>query len=147
MKTVKIMFIGFVGLAIAYIIFNSILGWFHKRNEEKRLIKWMNISVVEIDDSIPPALVIEAENTGPRIIGQTHFRLLFDIGNETIWRADQDFANFQPAEKRRLTLKSRLSTSLAAGQVLKGQKVHYWLGVFPEWGRMKIPLEGDFVLR
>jgi len=147
MKTVKIMFIGFVGLAITYIIFNSILGWFHRRNEEKKLIKWMNISVVEIDDSIPPALVIEAENTGPRIIGQTHFRLLFTMGNETIWRADQDFGNFLPAEKRRLTLKSRLSTSLAGGQVLKGKKVHYWLGVFPEWGRMGIPLEGDFVLR
>jgi hypothetical protein len=141
MKLIKFCF----GLLIFALAIWLLINWLHNKKETRELLSWIHVSVSEIDKSIPPGLLLEVENSGPRIVGKTHFRLVFTFGDKTICRVDTDYGNFKPDEKRRILLKCK-EEDVHRSNIQTSQKVSYYLQVFPEWKKGLEPIEGEFVL-
>lgn len=135
-----------VALAFAVAILWFLIQSFHSRKETRELLSWISVSVIEIDRAFPPGILIEVENSGPRIVGRTHFRLVFTSQDEPICRVDADYGNFKPNEKRRIMLKCK-DEAVRRRNVLTSQKVSYYLTVFPEWKKALEPIKGEFVLK
>ncbi len=122
-----------------------LINWLHNKKETRELLSWIHVSVIEIDKSVPPGLLIEVENSGSRIVGRTHFRLVFTFGDDPICRVDSDYGNFKPDEKRRILLKCK-EEDVHRSKIQTPQKVNYYLQVFPEWKKGLEPIEGEFLL-
>ena len=113
---------------------------------QQKLLAASHIPVIGLNDSFPPALTIDFENVGDTIIGQTHFRLVFEADGRQISRADEDHGDFKPGEKRRIILQSR---SANASPPLKSYPGYakYTLIVIPGWGKQLPAISGEFLLR
>jgi hypothetical protein len=123
-----------------------IRAWWNSLVSQQQLLAAAHVSVIGLNDSFPPALTIDFENVGDAIIGQTHFRLVFEVDGGQISRADEDHGNFKPGEKRRMILQSR---SAKASPSLKSYPVYakYTLIVIPGWGKQLPAISGGFLLR
>jgi hypothetical protein len=141
MKTLKVA-TAIVGVLLALYLFFDV---FKAKKEERELLSWINIAVLHIDNSIPPGLLIEVDNTGPRAIGRTHFRLVFKVGEQVFCRVDTDHGNFQPNEKRQIFLKA-LSVNEDIGHP-PGTRIRYFLQAFPEYKKGLDIVRGEFLLK
>jgi hypothetical protein len=103
--------------------------------------------VVEIENTIPPGILIEVENTGKRVVGMTHFRLVFSAEDKTFCWVDADVGNFKPNEKRRILLKCTVSDIKARHKSWRPKKASYTLVVFPGWKEALEPIKGEFELK
>jgi len=141
MKSLKVA-TAIIGILLALYLFYDM---FKAKKEERDLLSWINISVLQIDSSIPPGLLIEVDNNGPRAIGRTHFRLVFKVGEKVLCRVDTDHGNFLPNEKRQIFLKA-LSVNEDAGYP-PGTKIRYLLQAFPEYKKGLEIIQGEFLLK
>lgn len=138
MKAIK------VALAIIIVLLATwlFLSWLDSKAKERDLLSWINVSVIQVENSIPPGLLVEVNNSGPRVVGRTHFRLVFEANGREFCRVDMDSGNFEPNEKRRILLKCRDTSKNTVYSSLG--KVHYLLNVFPEYKKGLGIIEGEF---
>lgn len=137
MRIVKTIF----GLAIVALITWLVITWISGKTAKRKLLSSFRVSIVEIDNSNPPGLLIEVENEGARIIGMTHFRLRFYVEDKRICGVDQDAGDFKPNEKRRIFLKCQDTVEWT------NKKINFHLAVFPEGHGGFEPLIGEFTLK
>jgi hypothetical protein len=135
----------FFGIVVAIVAVWLSVTWIASRREERKLLEWINVSVAEVDRSVPPGLLVDVENSGPRVVGKTHFRLVFEVAERPICRVDADYGGFEPGQRRRLFLKCDDALTDAAG--LSSKKVRYRLQVYPEYKRGLEMIEGEFILK
>lgn len=121
------------------------LGVIRSRKEQRDLLSWIKISVIQIDNSIPPGLLIEVKNDGPRVVRTSHFRLIFEADEKMLCRVDVDHGNFAPGENRKIVLKAAEFNNGAPRS--PGTNVRYFLQVFPEYKKGLAPIVGTFFLR
>lgn len=152
-KKIEMFFLGIGVIVLVIFIANVILKWMKEKSETKELLKWVKVSIIKIDNSIPPGMTIELKNTGPRVVGITHIRLTFiskdrNFSKNKNWSmADCDLGSLKPNEKREVTLKCRgedFSESYRRGS---SKKVRYELYIFPEWKESAEPLRGEIILQ
>jgi hypothetical protein len=138
MKVIKVALASLATLLAAWIL----ISWLSSKEKDRKLLSWIKVAVTQIDQSIPPGLLVEVSNNGPRIVGRTHFRLVFKSGGTELCRVDSDYGDFKPNENRRLVLK-------CAGGFWKTRhlsgKIHYVLRVFPELKKSLPMIEGEFL--
>lgn len=120
-------------------------AWWKSRALQQRLLAASHVTVVGLKNSFPPELTIEFENAGDAIIGQTHFRLAFEVDGKEISRADEDHGDFKPGERRRIILRSR-SPNPAPSSVSYPASAKYTLVVIPEWKEQLPVIAGEFRL-
>lgn len=60
--------------------------------------------MVDVIDRLPPGLIIEIENRGPRVIGRSHFRLVFKIKESDLCRVDTDIGGFKSGIRTNIVL-------------------------------------------
>jgi hypothetical protein len=137
MKIGKILVAVFILAVVVWLLADLI----DKRKKKKELLSSFKISVIEIDDSITPGLIVEVENKGENIISTTHFRLRFNVEDKTLCGVDYDAGNFIPNEKRRIVLRCREQI------IWTVRPISYFLSVFPEGYKGIEPLSGEFTLR
>jgi len=141
MKAPKIALALFVALLAIWLI----IGALKSKNEERDLFSWIKISVVQIDNAVPPGLLIEVRNDGPKVVGTTHFRLVFYADNEIFCRVDEDYGNFRPNEKRRILLKAKDLSKDA--HFSSGTRISYTFQAFPEYKKGLDIVKGEFLLK
>ena len=139
--------LGLAIIIIAIFIATSIIKWYVKKSATKEILGWINVSVVEIENTIPPGILIEVENTGKRAVGMIHFRLVFSAEDKTFCWVDADVGNFKPNEKRSIQLKCAESDFKSRHRTWRPKKVSYTLVVFPEWKDALEPIKGEFELK
>jgi hypothetical protein len=123
--------------AILIVFLTSII----KEKKQQNPAKWLKVSVVDIAMKIPPEMVIEVENSGPRTVGLSHFRLQLLIDNKSRCMVSEDIGNFRPGEKKIISLKC---SEFRPGVSFPYQiQIDYILQVFPEM-KKPIKLEGSF---
>ena len=115
--------------------------WINERKKKKELLSSFKISLIEIDSSVTPGLIVEIENKGENVIGTTHFRLRFHVDDMTSCGVDYDAGNFIPNEKRIIVLKCREKI------IWTDRPIAFFLSVFPEGYSGIEPLHGEFTLR
>jgi hypothetical protein len=135
----------FSGIVVVIVAVLLAVNWFESRREERNLLKWIKVTVAEVDRSIPPGLLVDVENGGPNVVGKMHFRLVFEVEGRSICRVDADYGDFEPGQKRRLFLKCQNAVTDAGG--LSFKKARYRLQVFPEYKRGLEMMEGEFILK
>ena len=152
-KKIEIFFLGIAVIVLAIFVTDVILNWKKGKSETKELLKWVKVSIIKIDNSIPPGMTIELKNTGPRAVGITHIRLTFISKDRAFYKnrkwsmVDCDLGSLKPSEKREVTLKCRgedFSQSYRRGG---SKKVRYELYIFPEWKESAEPLTGEIILQ
>lgn len=152
-KKIEIFFLGIAVIVLVIFVTDVILNWKKEKSETKELLKWVKVSIVKIDNSIPPGMTIDLKNTGPRVVGITHIRLTFiskdrNFSKDKNWSmVDCDLGSLRPSEKREVTLKCRgedFSQSYRRGS---SKKVRYELYIFPEWKKSAEPLKGEIILQ
>lgn len=114
--------------------------------ERKDPRNWIRVSILDEIDKLPPGLILQLENKGPRTVGRSHFRLVFSLQGSSLCRVDTDIGSFETGVKYQITLRcsewnARISPSSYP------LKVDYILQVFPEMGKPIEPLKGQFPLR
>ena len=143
MKTIKVITGVFI-FCSAVLIF---IFWIDKKAKKEDLVSWISVKVVDIDRSVPPGLYVEVENSGPRSIGKTHFRLMFTIENRLLCRVDTDYGGFQPQSKRKILLKCKGARNISRRIQSVRKKIQYVLMVYPEWKKPLEPIKGEFSLK
>ena len=141
MKVLKLAIV----LVAALLAIWLIIGVLKSKKEERDLLSWIKISVIQIDNSTPPGLLIEVRNDGPRVVGKTHFRLVFQADERIFCRVDEDYGNFGPNEKRRILLKA--TDIYKDAQSLSQKRIRYFLQAFPEYKKGLDIIEGEFFLK
>jgi hypothetical protein len=128
----------------ALLAFYILFVMFKAKKEERDLLSWIKLSVIEIDNSIPPGLLIEVRNNGSRVVGKIHFRLVFRADEKEFCRVDKDYGNFGPNEKREILLKA---ADINKGAHFSSQtRIRYILQAFPEYKKGLDVIEGEFFL-
>jgi thioredoxin-related protein len=141
MKAIKVAMVFVIALLIIWLF----IGVLKSKKEERDLLSWIRISVIHIDNSIPPGLMIEVRNNGPRTVGTTHFRLVFKADGKDFCSVHEDDGNFGPNEKRRILLKA--SAIYKDAYFSSGTRIHYFLQAFPEYKKGLDVIEGEFFLK
>jgi hypothetical protein len=141
MKPAKIATALVVALLAAWLVVSTL----RSNKEQRDLLSWLKIEVVQVDNSTPPGLLIEVRNEGPRIVGTTHFRLVFKADGRDFYRVDEDHGNFGPNEERRILLKAKEVSKHVPFSA--GTRIHYFLQAFPEYKKGLGIIEGDFFLK
>jgi hypothetical protein len=146
-EKIKIVFFCTTTAVLALFFISIIRESIQKKADEKMLSEWLNVTLSEVINSDPPGLLIDVENTGPRIVGRTHFRLVFSVGDRTVCRVDTDHGDFKPQKKRTIMLKCTESSLYSQGIPIRGKKINFVLMVFPEYKKPIDPLKGAFYLK
>ncbi len=147
-KFKRIVEISFIVLASAAILTQAVsifLSWRESRLIQKEIRKGSRVSVAKIDPRFPPGLLVEFENASRRTIQKIHFRLVFENGGREVARADRDYGEVKPGEKKKILLKSVASdvSPLMLGQA---SKVKYRLLVFPGYRKPLPEISGEIDL-
>ena len=143
-KYLRVFFIIFIIITVT--LFCFVIYKLTKEAERKNPRNWIKVSVVDVINRLPPGLIIELENKGPRIVGRTHFRLVFKINEVNLCRVDTNMGGFKPGTATNIVLQcsdwnSRIYSFSYSPQV------SYILQVFPEMGKSIEPIIGRFTLR
>ena len=141
MKIIKVAMVFVLALLAIWLLIDVLKS----KKEEKNLLTWIEISVIHVDSSIPPGLLIEVRNNGPRVVGMTHFRLAFKADEKVFCRVDEDYGNIGPNEMRRILLKA--TDIYRDAHYSSGTRIHYLLQAFPEYKKGLDIIEGDFFLQ
>lgn len=144
-KYLSIFLISLLTLIIV-IGFYFVIDRMRRESERKNPRNWIKVSVVDTINKLPPGLIIDIENNGPRTVGRSHFRLVFEVKGISLCRVDTDIGNFEPGIKKRILLQCSGWNSKVYSFSYPIE-VDYILQVFPEWGDPVEPLEGRFRLR
>jgi hypothetical protein len=131
-----------MAVVIALLAIGLFVNVLKSKKEERDLLSWIKISVIQIDNSIPPGLLIEVRNNGPRVVGRTHFRLVFKADEKEFCRVDEDHGNFGPNDKRKIFLKA--TDIYKNAHVSSRTRIHYILQAFPEYKKGLDIIEGEF---
>ena len=130
-----------VAVCILAVVVWLLADWIDNSKKKKELLSSFKISIIEIDSSVTPGLIVEVENEGENVIGSTHFRLRFYVDDKTLCGVDYDAGNFIPNEKRRIVLRCGEKV------IWTVRPISYFLSVFPEGYKGIEPLSGEFTLR
>jgi hypothetical protein len=136
-RIIEISFIVIVSAALLAQAANIFLGWREGRLVQDEISKGARVSVERTDPRFPPGLLLDFENSSRRTINEIHFRLVFETTGEEVARADRDYGEVKPGEKKKILLKSvALVSSTPALREIK--KLRYHLLVFPG-GKKPLP--------
>jgi len=93
---------------------------------------WIKVSVLDTIDRLPAGLIIELENKGPRKVGRSHFRLIFNIRGSNLCRVDTDIGGFEPEVKNQIVLRcSEWNSKISPGSY--PIEVDLFFGSFLRW--------------
>lgn len=135
-----------VCLVFLIIITVEIVKIIKNKREANNLLDSFVVEVIEIDNSYPPGLVISVENLCEKAVGKTHFRLIFYYKEEILCRVDSDYGNFQPNEKREISLDCIPSNSTLP-HYSYGEEITYVLVVYPNYKKPLETISGSFILK
>lgn len=147
-KFKRIIEVSFLVLASAAVLAQAasiLLGWRESRLVQNEIRKGSRVSVAKINPQFPPGLLVEFENGSRRTIQKIHFRLVFESGGQEVARADRDYGEVKPGEKKKILLQSVASVS-SPRMLGRMTKVKYRLSVFPGYRKPLPEISGEIDL-
>lgn len=144
-RTVEVSFLVLAGLAVLSQAFRIFLGWRHGRIIQDEIRKSSRVSVLKIDPRFPPGLLVEFDNASRWTIQETHFRVVFESGGRDVARADRDYGEIKPGEKKKILLQS-VALGSSPPMLARMTGVKYRLLVFPGYRKPLPEITGEFDL-
>jgi hypothetical protein len=142
-RVVEISFIVLVSAAILAQAASIFLSWMENKVVQKEIRKGARVSVAKIDPVFPPGVLLDFENSSRWTIREIHFRLVFENSGREVARADRDYGEVKPGEKKKILLKSvALDSALPISAQIT--KVKYRLLVFPNSRKALPEITGEF---
>lgn len=129
-------------LAQATVIF---LGWRESRLIKKEAWQGSRAAVTKINPSFPPRLLVEFRNEGKWVVPKIRLEAVFEQNGREVARAERDYGEVRPGEKRTIMLES--ISFLSQGDSLEPPaRIRYKLLVFPGSRKSLPEISGEFDL-
>jgi hypothetical protein len=129
-------------LAQATVVF---LGWRESRLVKKEIWQHSRAAVTKINPTFPPRLLVEFENEGKWAVSEIRLEAVFEQNGRAIARAERDYEEVKPGEKRAIMLQS--VSLLPPNETPKlPARIQYRLLVFPGSRKSLPEISGEFDL-
>ncbi|MBM3285158.1 MAG: hypothetical protein FJY81_04735 [Candidatus Aminicenantes bacterium] len=142
-RLIEVSFLVIVSAVVLAHIFVIFLGWRESRLIKKETRKSARAAVTRINPRFPPRLLVEFENAGKWPVRKMRLVAIFESDGREIARAEREYAEVKPGEKRTIMLESL--SLLPPGESLElPAKIRYRLLVFPGSRKPLPEITGDF---
>jgi len=130
-------------LAQATVIF---LGWRESRLIKKEIWQGSRAAVTRINPIFPPRLLVEFKNEGKWAVSTIRLEAVFKLNGREIARAERDYGEVKPGEKRAIMLQSVSLLPQDETPELSA-RIRYRLLVFPGSRKPLPEISGEFDLK
>ncbi len=144
-RLVEISFLAVASAAIlaqAAVIF---LGWRESRLIKKEILQDSHAYVTRINPNFPPRLLVEFRNEGKWTVPKIRLEAVFEQDGREIARAERDYGEVKPGEKRAIMLQS-ISLLPQDKRLEVPARIRYRLLVFPGSRKPLPEISGEFNL-
>jgi hypothetical protein len=148
-KAKRLIEVTFLAVASAAILAQAtviVLGWRESRLIKKALWQGSHAAVTRINPIFPPRLLVEFENRGKRAVSEIRLEAVFERNGREIARAEREYEEVKPGEKRAIMLESVSLLPLDEVPELPA-RIHYRLLVFPGSRKSLPEISGEFDLK
>ncbi len=122
-----------------------LLGWRENRLIKKEIRQGCRAAVTKINPNFPPRLLVDFKNVGKWAVPKIRLEAVFEKDGREIARAERDYGEVKPGEKRAIMLESL--SLLPPGESLElPARIRYRLLVFPGSRKPLPEITGEFAL-